>query len=169
MKNDNIEHLLQRYREGTISDSELADLNRLTHRDEVMERAGRQAAGIVHRRRTVAFTLAGLLVAGAATWTLLRPQSDSAPQVAEASMPELVAPLPEPTVEQVAPSIQTVAPERTHMLRNTTTASAPSPNAAPPTPASSHITSDSEEPVVMCNNQCVADSVINDIWKFLTV
>ena len=26
-----------------------------------------------------------------------------------------------------------------------------------------------KEPVVICNNQCDADSVINDIWKFLSV
>ena len=25
-----------------------------------------------------------------------------------------------------------------------------------------------EEPVVMCNNECEADSVINDIWNFLS-
>lgn len=154
MKNDTIQHLLERYRQGTLSDSELADLTRLTHRDEVMDNAERRAVGIVRRRRSIAFSVAGLLVAGAATWTLLGPNQTEAPLVAEASVPEIVVTAPEPAVEQAAPVAK---PQRALDM--------PRPERA----VRSTIKKKTDDPVVVCNNQCEADSVINDIWKFLTV
>lgn len=153
MKTDSIQQLLKRYEESTLSDSELVELNRLTHRDEVMQQAERQANGIIHRRRTIAYTLTGLLVAGAATWTLLTPRNSESTLIAEATVPEVVISIPEPVVEQMAPAAQ------------------PQPPVATPRPTKAvHKTAkSSDEPVVVCNNQCEADSVISDIWKFLTV
>ena len=160
MKTDSIQRLLERYREGTLSDSELAELNRLTHRDEVMADAEQRASGILRRRRSVAFTMAGLLLAGVAVWTLLPRQEQSL--VAEATTPEAVIAVTEPTVEQAAPvKPATVTPAP---------AKAPARKAdIRPATVVQPIETAAEEPVVVCNNQCEADSVISDIWKFLTV
>lgn len=149
MKTEDLQQLLDRYREGTIDAAGREELQRQTHRDEVMAAARRRADGIVRRRRTALFTLAGLLVAGAAIWTLL-PQGEETPLVAEAAVPEATTTTAEPTVEQTA-------------------AEAPAVHAAPKPAPRRRIAKPAEEPVVICNNQCEADSVINDIWKFLTV
>lgn len=162
MKNNDIQTLLERYREGTLSDSELDELNRLAGRDEVMASAGRQADSILRRRRTIVYTLAGLLVAGGFLWTLI-PRQET-PLVAEATVPEAIV---EPIVEQVAPAASTtVAPTPTHHVRHT-----PEPRTVAKAvhTAPTIVEMPAEEPVVICNNQCEADSVISDIWKFLTV
>ena len=156
MKNPEITQLLKRYQEGTLSDSELAELHRLSGRDALMDAACRKADGIIRRRRASLFTVAGLLMAGAATWPLFIPQHSKSTLVAEAAMPEVMLPTaPEPVVEQTVPvkafeqkPAAKVLPRRTAMLPATTT---------------------DDEPIVVCNNQCEADSVISDIWKFLTV
>ena len=158
MKNDSIQQLLGRYREGTLSDSELAELNRLTHRDEVMADAERRAGGIIRRRRTLAFTAAGILLAGGVVWSLL-PQQQETTLVAEATVPEVVE-LPAPTVEQStlqAPAVKKSAPRKVAVQKPATLTTTTIEQIA------------EDETVVMCNNQCEADSVINDIWKFLTV
>ena len=159
MKTDSIQRLLERYREGTLSGSELDELNRLTHRDEVMAGAERRAAGIVRRRRAVVFTVAGLLLAGTAVWTLLPMQRQQAPLVAEATVPEVID---EPTVEHLAPAVPVEpAPSPAKTVRHHA--------AIRPATVATPLETESEEPVVVCNNQCEADSVISDIWKFLTV
>ena len=58
MKTESQEQLLERYREGTLSDGDLAELNRLSHRDEVMAAAGQRAASIVRRRTQLGVGLA---------------------------------------------------------------------------------------------------------------
>lgn len=156
MKNNDIQQLLERYREGTLSDSELAELNRLAGRDAVMADAGQRAAGIIRRRRTTLFTLSGLLVAGATMWTLLAPRHSEGPLVAEAVVPQPEVVVTEPAaVEQLAPARPEVRPT---VKRQVVKKEVPI----------IHEPVDSE-PVVVCNNQCEADSVISDIWKFLTV
>lgn len=162
MKNNDIQPLLERYCEGTLSDSELAELGRLTGRDEVMATAIHRAAGIRRRRRTALFTVAGLLLAGTAVWSLL-PRQES-PLVAEAVVPEAVT-LPEPAVEQATPADSPVPATPAKSVHRT--AVARPVTVAPTRQATKEEVS--EEPVVICNNQCEADSVINDIWKFLTV
>ena len=162
MKNNDITQLLKRYREGTLGDSELAELNRLTHRDEVMGIASQRAACIIRRRRTIVFTMAGLLLAGVTVWTLLPLHRSSAPMMAEAAIPEDVI-LPEPAVEQLAPTT-TVIVQTSTPVKVTSRKAVQRPVA---TTATYQVVD--EEPVVVCNNQCEADSVINDIWKFLTV
>ena len=171
MKNPDIQQLLERYREGTLSDEELAELNRLTGRDAVMSAAGQRADGIIRRRRTTLFTIAGLLVAGAAVWTLLPLHRSSTPMIAEAVVPEAVV-IPEPAGEQLAPTTTVIAKPATPAKVATRRQAEHLATASDLRPATSDLrplTSDLSTPVVVCNNQCEADSVISDIWKFLTV
>ena len=173
MKTDSIQHLLEKYREGTLNDEEREELNILTHRDEVMSSA-RHRASVIQRRTRMGIGFAvTLLVAGGALMWSLAPQHSEGPLMAEAVVPEEVTlPEPEPIIETVAPVEQPAAPVRTHQShpRHTKTVVAQAtPNAALTTSNPQIITPNSEDPVVMCNNQCEADSVINDIWKFLTV
>ena len=155
MKNPNIEQLLERYRQGSLNDRELDELNRLAGRDELMSNAYRRADGIVRRRRGTLFAVVGMLVVGAAIGSLffsLRPSEPTL--VAEAVVPEVVVTeTPKPQVKQVVPvSHAERQPRATKQPRRTSI----HPKA-------------SNDPVVVCNNQCEADSVISDIWKFLTV
>jgi hypothetical protein len=170
MKNPDIQQLLEGYREGTLSDEELAELNRLTGRDAVMAAAGQRADGIIRRRRTTLFTIAGLLVAGATVWTLLPLHRSSTPMIAEAVVPEAVV-IPEPAVEQLAPTTVIAKPTTPAKVATRRQAEhlASATDLRPATSDLRPATSDLSTPVVVCNNQCEADSVINDIWKFLTV
>ncbi len=163
MKNNDIQQLLERYRQGVLDDSGLAELNRLSHRDEVMTGAERRAAGIVRRRRTALFTAVGLLVAGATMWTLLAPQRSEAPLVAEAAVPEVAV---ETVVEQAAPVA--TRPVAAPVVSTSVQSMQHKAAVRPATVVQSHEVV-VEETVVVCNNQCEADSVISDIWKFLTV
>ena len=72
MKKDDIQQLLKKYQEGTIAEDELAMLNRLTHKDEVMEGAFSRAKGIIRRRvmGAVAMAMTGLVVLGAGIWVI---------------------------------------------------------------------------------------------------
>ena len=145
MKTESQEQLLERYREGTLSDGDLAELNRLSHRDEVMAAAGQRAASIVRRR-----TQLGVRDGDNGEWRervddhIVDIEVVGAPETygKETTVAVEEAVLPEPP----AP-ITHVATVRPHKARKQV----------------------DEEPVVMCNNQCEADSVISDIWKFLTV
>ena len=154
MKTESLERLMAKYREGTLSDEERDELNRLTHRDTVMAAASQRARGIQHRTRLGIGFAVMVLVAGGAVWTLM-PRTDTTPQMAEVVTPMEVT-LPEPVVEQQA--VPEVQPQRPRVQKR----SARLQNVAP-----RH--AEVDEPVVVCNNQCEADSVISDIWKFLTV
>lgn len=168
MKQDTLQSLLDKYREGTLSDSERSELERLSHKDEVFSAAHHQATGIIRRR--VALAVSAVMLCGAGIWALQPGASNPAPQVAEATAPtpevqqevlETLAPAatPEPAPlvaeAQIKPATQT-HPDATHKPIQR-----PKPADAAPS------TRPSDEPVVMCNNQCDADSVINDIRKFL--
>ena len=161
MKQDSIQQLLAKHQAGTLSDDELATLNKLTHKDEVFAAADRQASGIVRRRRLRISVFALMAVAVGGIGLILLQPTPEAPLVAqkntepvtetETIMVEEVAPQPEP-----ADMTEPVSAVR--HTRSTPKSQAPAHSAAAATP----------EPVVMCNNQAEADSVINDIWKFLT-
>ena len=154
MKTDSIQYLLEKYREGTLSEGEREELNRLTHRDEVMAAASERAHGIVFRRRIgIGLATLVLVVGGAITWSQI-PRTVEAPLVAETTVPETIS-LPEPTVEQAISIDQAPPIVHTHQTK--------------PKRIQATATTPIEEPVVICNNQCEADSVISDIWKFLTV
>ena len=166
MKQDSIQQLLAKRQAGTLTDSELEELNRLTHKDEVVAAAEQAATVIVRRRRLVTSSVALVAVAVAVFGiTLLVPKNEM-PLVAQQQ------PAPQPVVEDMPQSVEapaTPAVPTTPAASKHTTAPKPAvaqaqPAKSVPQAAETHRT----DPTVMCNNQCEADSVINDIWKFLT-
>lgn len=163
MKTDSIEQLLERYREGTLDADGMEELGRLSRRDEVMAAAGARAHHIIRRRTRIGIGMCVVVaaVAGATLWALL-PQHDTAqPLVAEtapATTVETAAEQPLAAPQPQHESVAMVQPVR----KSPATTNAPSHKGETPRKAKV------ETPVVVCNNQCEADSVISDIWKFLT-
>lgn len=170
MKNDTLQQLLAKYQQGTLSQDELEELNQLTHKAEVIGAAEGRARTIIRRRtmRAVAFVCAGIAVVGAGVW-MLNPAPD-APMVAEVrneSMPQVVEQIDivesAPAVRNEPATVSMVAQKaerkvEVDQLAVVESEARPEDIALP----------QSDEPTVICNNQCDADSVINDIWKFLT-
>ena len=171
MTQDNLPRLLDKYREGTISDAELAELNRLTHRDEVLASANRRAGTILFRRYAgrTDLAVAALLLLGAGVWAL-RPHHDDSPLVAEAQLPA-AAPLaaPQPAAPPAAAPLAS-QPPATAPKTSRKAARQAQPKHAPAvvTKQLQLIDDQPVESVVTCNNKCEADSVISDIWKFLS-
>ncbi len=126
----------------------------LAGRDEAMAEVDRRVAGIRRaRRRTVALTTTAVLALGAGT--LLFVPKGQPTLVAEHRAPAAIAApadtaIAATTVETVQAEVQ---PEKPAVERKARKA------------VKTHRIT---EPVVMCNNQCDADSVISDIWKFLS-
>jgi hypothetical protein len=164
-----LQTLLEKYREGALSDSERSELERLSHKDEVFSAARSRATGIIRRR--VALAVSALMICGAGIWAVL-PASQQMSEVAE-----VVQPVPEPLVEvqeTVAPkAVAEPAPlvaEAREVKRHAENARKSLPATVTPVekPAEAAVSGKTpDEPVVMCNNQCDADSVISDIRKFL--
>ena len=156
MKNNSIQYLLEKYREGTLNDEERVELERLTHKDEVFAAAGRKVRGIIWQR--VSLAVAAVMVAGVGMLTILPHEQE--PLMAEARE------IPIQSVETqraASPVIEAVAPQQA--LKETQPA-ASLQRKAKAKPAIKAVTT---SPVVVCNNQCDADSVISDIRKFLSV
>ena len=65
-----IETLLQRYRNGEITPEEQAELNRLTHRDEILNAAASRAAKIRRQRTTVVSSVASVVIVAAVFLTI---------------------------------------------------------------------------------------------------
>ena len=65
-----IETLLQRYRNGEITPEEQAELNRLTHRDEILHAAASRAAKIRRQRTTVVSSVASVVIVAAVFLTI---------------------------------------------------------------------------------------------------
>ena len=154
MKQNTIETLLEKRRSGELTDEELQQLGTLSRRDEVLAEAGRRADAIIRRRRgsVAAFSAIAAIAVGA--FIVVGHPKVEAPQVAMQAAPiEVETPSeaePMPTAEKESEPVQMAAAKPTARKHKATTAA------------------NVDEPVVMCNNQCDADSVINDIWKFLT-
>lgn len=162
MKQNSLQYLLDKFREGTLTDEERSELNRLTHRDEVMASAHSRARGILWRRASLA--VGALAVIGAGVMAVVpRPTEE----VMVAEVREV------PAAVQVVPAIeQVLRPVEAREAASKPVAKAkPEPKAVPtPKPASVKPAAIKKtEPVVVCNNQCDADSVINDIKRFLSV
>ena len=152
--------LLEKYREGMLSDAERSELERLTHKEEVLSAASSKATGIIRRR--VAMAVSALMICVAGVWSVL-PGGGQMDQMAE-----VTAPIPEAPVEvheTVAPkAIEEAVPlvaEAREVKKPAAAARKARPAAAAPA------VKPADEPVVVCNNQCDADSVISDIRKFL--
>lgn len=146
MKQDSLQYLLEKYREGALSDDERSELERLTHKDEVMASASRRVVAIVRRR--ISLTIAAVMVAGAGVVAVL-PHGMQEPMVAEVQ--EL------PAVKEDVPAVEEVMLPAVNNV--------PEKKAAAVKPKVKR----RDEPVVVCNSQCDADSVISDIRKFLSV
>ena len=176
-----IETLLQKYSDGTLSSEELDHLNRLTHRDAIVGHATQEADAARRRRTVLLSTTASVLLVAATGLTLwLRPAAsgtEEATLIAQetreirSTMQEIPADAPEAPATTGTPS-----PRQKASLRAKTGPEAPAPAtpvATRPTPVAveemaTPIT-ESSDPVVACNTQCSPDSVINDIWRFLQV
>ena len=179
---NNVESLLRRYQEGSLTPEELSELNQLTHRDKVFAAACQQAKAI-HRRRYAAVSgvAAVLIVVGVIFFA--RPSVDNAlsemPMVAQTNVPKPTEMEPNVPASSATPKatevVSTPAPKVRH---NDTAVLQSEPKLVSPVtieqPASVEAVVESQEPsvvvedpIVACNTQCSPDSVINDIWKFL--
>ena len=157
-----MQRLMEKYREGLLSDAEMETLNALAHKDEVMNAASHRAAGIVRRRTALCGTVAMVcLMVGAGVW-MTSPRQET-PLLAEAKALEVLV---EPTVTPLEESTVAENPRVEEKSRPVVT----NPVAVKPADIEESLpVEEVKEPVVICNNQCDADSVINDIWKFLSV
>ncbi len=187
MKQESLQHMLSRYKDGTLSDEELEQLNKLTHRDEVMASATNRARGIVRRRtmRTIGLSVTVAVVLCAGIWMITSGQKsiDNLEQASEmiamntTDEPNVVQQTTESapaTIEPADPAKQIKEKpikredsatkkknrsiERIAIDRDETRLSA----------MQEPIANATDKPIVRCNNQCDADSVISDIWKFLS-
>lgn len=180
MKMDDIQRLLQKYHDGTLTPGEQAELDRLTHKDEVLGEAFHKADGIVRRRqvRYLAMAMTGLVLLGAGVWTAAggqRSADSGLATVQETVAQETPAPpeTTQPTIATEPPATQ--EPVLVAAAKPAAVAGGKKPRAGKATPATIHrppITDHqpkgTEKTVVVCNTQCEADSVINNIWKFLS-
>ena len=149
MKQNTLEALMEKYREGTLQDEERVLLERLAGQEEVMAAAERKARRIVRQRRTLLFSAVAVIAIAASI--IASPHQATPPMVAELASPpatpaSLASP-PAPLQEERGVECSVSTPPR--LLERGSGGEAP--------------------PTVVCNNQCEADSVINDIWKFLSV
>lgn len=170
MKQNDLQTLLDKFREGTLTDGERSELERLSHKEEVFSAARSQASGILRRR--MALAMSALLICGAGIWAVMGGGGAQTPMMAENTTP--VPEAPEEVREMVAPTAPTeVAPlvaEAPEIKRPAISHHEVRPAVIAPVEEPAMVATTetpSSEPVVMCNNQCDADSVINDIRKFL--
>ena len=161
MRHDSIQHLLAKRQTGTLTESELEELNQLTRKDETIAAAEKAATTIVRRRRIAASAVAVTLVAAGTIGLSLLTQGHDTPMVArqQPALQPIVA-------EEIPQAVET----HTEPIAAKGTPKVTAPAATPQRQTSTHQTVEARhnDPTVMCNNQCEADSVINDIWKFLT-
>ncbi len=153
MIQDKKQELLRRHAAGALSDEEREELSRMCGRDEIFAAADLKVAAIRRRRHAGALAMAAAAVAAIGAVAVMAPQRGGETLVAEQQQPLPIA--VETAVADVAPAASTAAEQQ--------------PRAAVAASKPAHkVRHKAEEPVVMCNNECEADSVINDIWKFLS-
>lgn len=176
----NIEQLLKRQYEGTISPKEEQILNEITHRSQVLGNAERRSYIIRSRRIKLSGTICSILFIAGIIYTLQTnktPKLSDASQIATISTNEMV--VTDTCIlfrqQEVDGQINLLAEtnhKSTKYTHHSTTESSYSNDsdngivsveACPETPT----TPIREETVVACNTQCSPDSVINDIWNFL--
>lgn len=179
--------LLRKHREGTITSDEQERLNQLTRRDEVMNAASRRA-GTMRRRRQVILSLSAmvLLLGGAGATLFFSPSPSSeagtpvvaqsggitAPASAQAGHDSAApAQLLEAVQAQLLDDCVMAAPlDDTRVEMASNNVSAVTIEKVAPQHAQEYNTSISDEivaPEVLCNLGCDADSVINEVWDFL--
>lgn len=154
MKQNTLEALMEKYREGTLQDEERVLLERLAGQEEVMAAAERKARRIVRQRRTFLFSAVAVIAIAASI--IASPHQATPPMVAE------VQPLPASPTSPATPASLASPPAPLQEERGVECSVSTPPRLL-------ERGSGGEAPTVVCNNQCEADSVINDIWKFLSV
>lgn len=164
-----LQMLLERYREGTLTDSERSELERMSHKEEVFSAARSRATGIIRRR--VALTVSAIMICGAGIWAVLPGGGSQMSQVAKVVAP--IPKVPQEVRETLAPEVPAEPAPMVAEVRETPRSAAVTRKVRPadvaPTPEVGSQCSEynDQEPVVVCNSQCDADSVISDIKKFL--
>ena len=175
-----IENLLQRYQEGDLDSEGLAELNRLTHRDRVLQAASRQAQAIHRRRQTAVIgVVAVLVVVGVVFLTLPKTNNtiNDSPIMAKTEVPTLDEAIANTQTEVV----QTESPravsspvsnddnerEEEVLKPESVQAEQVEQPVVVESVVEHHEPAGVSDPIVACNTQCSPDSVINDIWKFL--
>lgn len=180
-----LETLLQRYKEGVITPGEQAELDRMTNRQEVFNAASAQASAMRRRRYAVVSSLATLLiVAGIAytAWNSNGTDMSDSPMVAQYSAEKTPVAVDsfvrQDAVQQAnARPQQSSSPDISVATKSEPQASNPGIATKTPRVHTSVVTVENNvtepsaipitETVVACNTQCSPDSVINDIWNFL--
>lgn len=183
---NNLEDLLQRYSEGTLTSDERAELNRLTHRDTVVHAALQGAQQIRHRRQVRISAVASvLLVAGCVLF--LRPNAS----IKQSDMPMMAhtntsISVPQATIQAQSAQVLDVASATDELRSNSDAISLSESQVESVVEPKSTVSRQSaqstlyevqsqmspeivipDETVVACNTSCSPDSVISDIWKFL--
>lgn len=183
-----LETLLHRYKEGVITPEEKAELDQLTHKQEVFSAASAQASAMRRRQYAIASSVASVLIVVGVVFTVWSPKGggmSGSPLVAQSRevQPPAVVDVPAqqtkalPAEASPLPTVQPLADE-TIMVQEYESVIVQPMEAVPATrepvssvPVPAEIVEPAaviaSEPVVACNTQCSPDSVINDIWNFL--
>ena len=180
MKQESLQHMLSRYKDGTLSDEETEQLNRLTHRDEVFAKATDRAHSIIVRRtrRIVGLSITSAVLLGAGIWAVAGNHKEAGGFDTDGQMiamaEEQITELPQTINAEMSTSAEeTTKPTNIQTLKHSNIQTLKRSNievaTSQPTASNQPMNGSKEdETVVMCNNQCNADSVISDIWKFLS-
>lgn len=183
---DNIENLLRRHCSGEITHEEQLELERLTHREQVLAAAARRAKVLCMRRRVGVVAVSLLLVGGVSAFLPhLAGQGSEAPMVAVVTVPECEGAdvIPADVSPLVGFKGMGMAETVTDDAGRSTTAAmgVPAVSVQPKKPSVATGCAEKVRPaedrvasqpsvaatVVACNTSCSPDSVINDIWRFL--
>ncbi len=160
MKNDSLAQLLAKHEQGLLTDDERAALDQLTQKEAVMQAADRRVAKIRRGRivRGAGLAVTFVALAGVGIGLLAPSHTPEGPSVAalqtEAAAPAAVVPTAEEPMSAPVTATEPAATPQPAIKRHIT--------AQPQTATAKN------EQVVICNNSCDADSVIDEIWKFLT-
>lgn len=181
----NIENLLRRQYEGTITPEEQSELDRLTHRDQNILVATQRAMALRRRNQARVVGVASvLLVVGAIFLVrsfvvatedepyLIARTEMAMPQIAESKTASSVIP-----ARRVLIDSNKFALDKEESIEEVTIERQIPTSVVPPSIGQSVLdevdadirssTISNSEPIVACNTACSPDSVINDIWKFL--
>lgn len=175
-----LEILLKKYADGTLSSDEKDELNLLTHRENIVAHASKQASA-ARRRRIVGMTTAAslmIVIATSLTFYQYFSPSDSSSTPLVAQQTTTILPTTQETYETITTPL--VEDNPTTITERTVSASQafgkanlsiPTDTKTAPVIVEEVVPSNTEAPnqVVACNTQCSPDSVINDIWRFLQV
>lgn len=160
MKNDSLAQLLAKHEQGLLTDEERASLDLMTEKEAVMQAVDRRVAKIRRGRivRSAGLAVTFVALAGVGIGLLAPSHTPEGPSVAalqtEAAAPAAVVPTAEEPMAAPVTATEPAATPQPAIRHNI---------AAKPQPATAK-----NEQVVICNNSCDADSVIDEIWKFLT-